>query len=142
MRKRSPIKLLDYGGQWKTKVMQRTSTQEGESRVTFPLHGGTGKKPNISECLYFDFYYYVSYKYNDGLGMTDIGRWLGISHRVGGLMSYWILTQKRTVISRPTFQHITNLEKETYGSKASVKEFNTEISRCFKKKEDLIYDGS
>ena len=46
----------------------------------------TGETPDISE--YFDFCFYddVSYKENDGLGMKAIGRWLGLSHRVGRLM--------------------------------------------------------
>ena len=52
----------------------------------------TGKTPDMSEYLYFGFYDHVSYKENAGLGMTDIIRWLGVFHRVGGLVYYWILT--------------------------------------------------
>ena len=52
----------------------------------------TGETPDISEYLDFGFYDHVSYKENAGLGMTAIGRWLGVSHRVGRLMYYWILT--------------------------------------------------
>ena len=32
------------------------------------------------------FYDHVSYKENTGLGMTAIGRWLGVSHKVCRLM--------------------------------------------------------
>ena len=46
-----------------------------------------------------------------------------------------------TVTSRLTVQCITSLEKETYRIKSSVNEFDTEISRCFKKEENLTYDG-
>ncbi len=73
----------------------------------------TGETVDISEYLDFSFYDHVWYKENAGLGVTLIGRWLGVSHRVGGLMSYWILTQKGTVISRTTVQRVTNLEKQT-----------------------------
>jgi hypothetical protein len=69
--------------------------------------------------------------------VTLIGRWLGVSHRVGGLMSYWIPTIKRTVISRTTVERVTALEKETNEVKAAVVEFNSEISCRFKEEEDL-----
>ena len=42
----------------------------------------TGETLDISEYLYFGLYDHVSYKKNAGLGMTAIGRWLGVSHRV------------------------------------------------------------
>jgi hypothetical protein len=83
----------------------------------------------MSEYLDFGFYDHVSYKENAGLGATAIGRWLGVSHRVGGLMSHWALTQNATVMSRMTVQRVTNLEKETDEMKAGIKEFDAEISR-------------
>jgi hypothetical protein len=142
IRKRVPRKLWDYGVRWTTQVMQRTSTQAGGLRGACPLEDVTGETVDISEYLDFGFYDHVSYKENAGLGMTAIGRWLGVSHRVGGLMSYWILTQTGTVISRTTVQRITNLEKETDETRESIKEFDTEISRRFKEEEDLTYDGA
>ena len=63
--------------------MQRTSTQEGGLIGTGPLQDVTGKTPDISDYLDFGFYYRVSYKENYGLGMTAIGGWMGVSHRVG-----------------------------------------------------------
>ena len=48
----------------------------------------TVKTPEVSDYLDFSFYDHVAYKENVGLGMPDIGRWLGLSHKVGGLMSY------------------------------------------------------
>jgi hypothetical protein len=90
----------------------------------------------------FRFYDHVSFKENAGLGATSIGRWLGVSHRVGGLMSYWVLTIKGTVISHTTVQRVTNLEKETDEVKATVSEIDSEISCRFKEEEDLAYDGA
>jgi hypothetical protein len=142
IRKRVPRRLWDYGVRWTTQVMQRTSTQAGGLRGACPLQDVTGETPDISEYLDFGFYDHVSYKENAGLGETAIGRWLGVSHRVGGLMSYWVLTQRATVISRTTVQRVTNLEKETEEIKESIKEFDTEISRRFKEEEDLTYDGA
>ncbi len=101
IRKRVPRRLWDYGIRWTCQIMQRTSTQAGSLRGDCPLQEVTGETVDISEYLDFSFYDHVWYKENAGLGVTLIGRWLGVSHRVGGLMSYWILTQKGTVISLP-----------------------------------------
>ena len=84
----------------------------------------TGKTTKISEYLDFGFYDHVSYKENDRIGMTAIERWIGVPHRVNGLMSYWIITHNRMVTSITIVQHITSLEKETEEIKASVNEFD------------------
>ena len=73
----------------------------------------TGETPDISEYLDFGFYDWVWYKDNAGLGENHIGRWLGVAHRVGNLMSYWILTEAGHVIARTMVQRITNLELTT-----------------------------
>jgi hypothetical protein len=145
IRNQVPRRLWDYGARWTTQAMQRTSTQAGGLRGACPLQDVTGKTPDMSECLDFGFYDHVSYKENAGLSETAVGRWLGVSHRVGGLMSCWVLTQRATVISQTTAQRVTNLEKETKEIKEikeSIKEFDTEISRRFKEEEDLTYDGA
>ena len=54
--------------------------------------------------------------------MKAIGRWLGVSHRVSGLMSYWILTQNGTVVLKTKFQRLTSLEKDIDEVKASFSE--------------------
>jgi hypothetical protein len=142
IRKRVPRKLWDY--RWTTQVMQHTSTQAGGLGGACPLEDVRGKTVDISEYLDFGFYDHVSYKENAGLGMTAIRRWLGVLHRVGGLMSYWVLTQTAgTVVSRTTVQRITSLEKETDKVKESIKEFDTETSCRFKEEAvDLTYDGT
>ena len=142
MIKRVPRKIWYYGFLWTTQVMQRTPTKECGLRGTFPLKDVTVETPKIYEYLDFGFYGHVSYKENYGLGMMSIRRWLGVSHKDVGIMLYWLLTQKETVISRTTVQHINSLERETDEIKESVNGFDTEISHRFKEEEDLTYDGS
>ena len=48
----------------------------------------TGETPEISKYLEFTFYDWCWYNDNAGLGETELGCWLGVSHRVGSLMSY------------------------------------------------------
>jgi hypothetical protein len=95
---------------------------------------------NILEYLDFGFYDHVSFKENAGLGMTTIRRWLGVSHRVGGLLLYWVLTMPGTVISCTTVKRVTNLEKETDEVKAPVSEFDSKISCRVNEEENLAYD--
>ena len=57
-------------------------------------------------------------------------------------MSYWILTQKGTVISRTTVQNITALEKQTDSFKEAIQEFDTAIKEVFKEDADFGVEGS
>ena len=80
-------------------MMEQTYKQAGGLRVSCTLKDATGDTVEISEYIDFGFYCHVSYKENYGFGETFIVRWLWVSHRPGGLMKYWILTQNRTVTS-------------------------------------------
>jgi hypothetical protein len=92
-----------------------------------PIEQITGETPDISEYLDFGFYDWVWYKDNAGVGENMFGRWLGVSHRVGNLMSYWILTIACRVISRTTVQRITHLELTTSEVNDRCKEYNERI---------------
>ena len=90
---------------WVCEIMQRTSTEAGELNGCTPMELVTGETADKSEYLDFAFYDQVWYHENAGLGERLSGRWLGVSHkvhRVGSLMSYYILTKKCTVITRTT----------------------------------------
>ena len=113
IRKIVTIKLWDYEVRFTTQVIQINYTQSGGLRGILPLKYFTEETPDILEYLDLGLYNHVSYKENSGLGTTAIGRWLGVSHRVNGLMFYWILTQKGTVISRTKFQRLNSLDEDT-----------------------------
>ena len=74
------------------------------------LENVTGDTIDLSE--YLDFYFYDPVWYWDKISGEKIedlpGRWLGISHRVGASMFYWVLNKQGNVISRSTIQHGTN----------------------------------
>jgi hypothetical protein len=76
---------------------------------------------DISEYLDFTFYDCVwSYKDNARISNNMFGRWLAVSHQIGNLMSYWILTANGCVISRTTVQRVVNVElvevQQIYGA--------------------------
>ena len=52
--------------------------------------------------------------------------WLGVSHRVRCLMSYWVLTQQGNIISWTTVSRVTNL-KQVSDSKTHLTDFDNAI---------------
>ena len=84
----------------------------------------TGITPDITEYLDFSFYDWVTFKSNAGLGPSEIGRWIGVSHRVGPLLSYWILPRSGIPISCSTVQRLTMLEQQTEETKQRMSTFD------------------
>lgn len=101
----------------------------------------SGESVDISEYLDFGYYDWAWYKENAGLGETKLGRWLGVSHRTGTLMSYWILTKECQVLSRTTVQRVTNLELQTDENIARCKAFNESTHDRLGKPQYFTPDG-
>ena len=70
-----------------------------------------------------------------------MGHWLGVSHRVGHLMSYWVLTQKGNVISCTTISRVTNLETQVDSTKSRLQEFDTAITDRLNDEAHIIIEG-
>ena len=133
VRKRVPRRVWDYGLRWVCDIQNRTANTSRGLGGRCPLEKITGESVDISEYLDFGFFDRVWFKQNAGLGETKLGRWLGVSHRVGTLMSYWILTAERKVLSRTTVQRITNLELQLDENKARCKEYDESIQPLYGK---------
>ena len=78
-----------------------------------PLEALTGETPDIYQFLDFGLYDRVWFREDAGLGDTKLGRFLGVAHSVGTLMSYWVLTSSGIPITRTTVQRVANLEAQT-----------------------------
>ena len=63
------------------------------------------------------------------MGEPSLGRWLGVSHKVGQAMSYWIITVSGSIISCVTVQRLTNAEKETDEYKTKMREFDEHLDK-------------
>jgi hypothetical protein len=128
VQKNVPQRLWDYGLQWVCDIQNRTSNSSRGLEGRCPLERITGETVDISEYLDFGFYDWVWYRENAGLGETKLGRWLGVSHRVGTLMSFWVLTSTGKVLSRTTVQRVTNLETKVEENKTRMTSFTTMIA--------------
>ena len=86
-----PKRIWDYGLRWVVEIMQRTASNTGTLHGRMGLEKVTGETPEISEHIDFGFYDPCWYKEDAGMGETKMGRWLGVSHKTGSLMSFLVL---------------------------------------------------
>ncbi|KAI2489369.1 hypothetical protein MHU86_25224 [Fragilaria crotonensis] len=126
-----PSRLWDYGLVYISEIQsilaRGPDQRPGVERLT-------GDTVDISEWLDFYFYDRVSYWDEKKMDMTDdqakIGRWLGIAHRVGSNMTYWILTESGTAIARSTVQHLTTADMATAAMQTRLQTFDANLPTC------------
>ena len=107
IRRRVPKRVWDFGLVWESEIYTRTAGKDGRTA----LERITGDTPDISEWLDFEFYDQVWYWDNQHDSKEPkIGRWLGVAHRVGSALCYWVLSDKGQIYARTTVQHITQEE--------------------------------
>jgi hypothetical protein len=61
--------------------------------------------------------------------MKRLGRWLGVSHRVGSDLCYWIVTDSGQVVSKTSVEHVTRDDYLNEDTKAKVKEFEKKLGK-------------
>ena len=129
VRKKVPKRLWDYLIIWicETGNLSVSSSKYAHGRTALEII--TGETPDISEYLDFRFYDWVIYRSNAGMGETSLGRWVGVSHKVGQAMSYWIVTVSGSIISCVTVQRLTEDEKRTYEYKRRMTEFDEHLEK-------------
>lgn len=92
----------------------------------------TGKTPDISEYLDFDFYDLVWYWRAPHSSMTEhtreLARWMGVAHRVGSDMCYWLMPVSGTPVVNSTVQHVTAEDIRDPNIKVRIDDFNTKLA--------------
>lgn len=130
-RKNIPTRLWDYGMTWLCEISNVTANYSRYSNGRTPLEIITGETPDISEYMDFGFYDWVIFRSNAGLGPAELGRWLGVSHRIGKMMSYWILPPSGIPISCVTVQRLTELEKDTTRWQEEMKRYDRGLAERY-----------
>ena len=131
-RSNCPRSLWCYGIPHCAEIMSRTASYAGNLDGRTPLECLTGETVDISEYLDFGFWDRVWYKSDAGIGETKLARFLGISHRVGSLMSYWVLPDSGIPESRTTVQRVTVPESFTEANITRFKQYDEKIAARFK----------
>ena len=89
---------------WEVDIYSRTAVKYGRPA----LEQLTGDMIDIYEWLELEFYDLVWFCNNQSDDTkTMLGRWLGVSHRLGSDLCYWIVSEKGRVLSRTIVQHLT-----------------------------------
>ena len=121
--------------------MQQTASDAGTLHGRTGLEKVTGETPEISEYIDFGFYDPCWYKENAGMGETKMGRWLGVSHKTGSLMSFWVLTPSCHVVSRTSVQRITNLELQEETNKRQMTAFDDAVKEYLRYYNHVLNDS-
>lgn len=125
MKRRVPKRLWDFGITWEGEILSRMCRHNNNHTGIERL---TGDTVDISEWIDFEFYDLCWYwEVPDDGENPMIGRWLGVSHRVGSAMCYWILTSKGNVVARTTVQHVTKQDIIGEGIMDRIREYHREL---------------
>lgn len=135
-----PDRLWDYTISYVCETGNITANSSRYSNSRCPLEIITGDTPEISEYLDFPYYGWVTFRQNAGLGPLELGRWLGVSHRVGPMMSYWILPSSGIPISCTTVQNLTYLEQQTDEWKRKMEAFSRGLDDKWKAQSAQLPD--
>ena len=140
-----PGRLWDYGLKWESEIMSRTARgpleRTGVERIT-------GNTPDISEWIDFEMYDLVWFwdtmqrlkdPSEDG-GSRRLGRWIGIAHRIGSDLCYWVLPETGVPMARTTVQHVTELDLKTDEIKEKVKVFESKLRERLRDENHIIKD--
>ena len=92
----------------------------------------TGRTPDISEYLDFDFYDLVWYwrMPNPSLSQHDreLARWMGVAHRVGSDMCYWLMPVSGVPVVNSSVQHVTAEDLRNPQVIERVEDFNSRLN--------------
>jgi hypothetical protein len=129
-RKRAPKSLWDFAAVWRAELRQVIAYDNPNLRGRNGYEFVTGNTRDISEYLDFDWYDYAWFW--DELEQfpgekRKLCRWLGVSHRVGQAMCYWVLPKSGKPISRSSVQPVTPQEMETEQWKNAKDELDKQI---------------
>lgn len=147
-----PMRLWDFVLDYVVDTMNLTVNYSRYSDGRVPLEIITGITPDITEYLDFTIYGWVYFRADGQLGENEIGRWLGVSHRVGPAMTYWILPKSGRPISCDTVQNVTEADKQKPNVMRQMDEWEKAVGHLWDSKsgewnwaknvseEDLMFD--
>jgi hypothetical protein len=88
--------------------------------------------PDISEWLDFEFYDLVWWlDHPVKLNMTDylhwLACWLGVSHRVGSDLCYWLMMESGNIMLKTLVEHVTRDNYLQADKKSEIEDFNQKL---------------
>jgi len=108
----APTDFWCYALEWAAKVTSLTAHPLLTLHARTPEENITGRTPDISEYAHFSFFEWVWYREQTAFPEADmrLARWVGVATDVGQALTYWLLTDKCTIISRSSVIHLRDYE--------------------------------
>jgi hypothetical protein len=141
LKKKVPQRLWDYGFTWICEIKNICANMSKYADGRTPLEIITRETHDISEYLDFEFYDWVLYRGNAGLGEIELAQWLGVSHRVGRLMFNWILPESGIPVSATTVQRMTNDERSIDEMRSRITQNEDKLKVLFDMPSAIISNG-
>ena len=127
--KNVPRRLWCLMLEWQARLMQLIPRGHDE-RTGYELV--TGRTPDISEYCDFDFYDLVWFWPNTTASHTDknrqLARWVGVAHRIGSTMCYYLIPESGLLIANTSVQHVIRDDYMNQDIKRQIDEFNAKLT--------------
>jgi hypothetical protein len=137
--KNVPKRLWDFGLVHEARILSMIA--RGSDGIP-GLEKLTGDTIDITEYLDFDFYDLVWFHdepaQNSG---PKLGRWLGVSHRVGSALCYHIIKENGSIESRTTVQHVPREDLIKPEIAKQVTDFDLSLRERLNDKNFHLEDG-
>jgi Reverse transcriptase (RNA-dependent DNA polymerase) len=138
-----PRRLWDFGLVYESEILARMA--RGDDRRT-GYEEVTGQTPDISEWLDFEFYDLVwwldrSIKPNVTDVQRRLARWLGVSHRVGSDLCYWLITDSGKIVSKTSVEHVIRDDYLNPETATQIDDFHSKLSTALHD-DNFVIDGA
>jgi hypothetical protein len=127
---KAPDRLWDFCATYHSEIRNFTA------HPLFNLHGRTpyevvtGQTPDISEYTEYAWYDTIWY-YDQEVAFPDdkrkLAKWLGVAHRVGQALCYYMLPERGCVIVRSTVQSLSQDDKQSEIVQRTIQQLNDQI---------------
>jgi hypothetical protein len=128
-RTNSPLCLWDFCAQYIIELCNRIARPLPQLHGRTPYEVITGNTPDISEFPEFTWYQPVWYLESTTFPAQTkhLARWLGVAHKVGQAMCYWLLPISAIPIARTTIQEVSQHELQSEDFQRQLTQFDNAV---------------
>ena len=142
--RRVPMRLWCYAVEYYSDIHSLTvpGMYRNKGRTGYEIVYGT--TPDISEYVEFQFYDYCWYwdtPQSYPHVKKQMGRWLGVSHRVGQAMVFWVMNKNGKVVSRSTVVPLDQDDYQVDDNKVRMTDLDHAISTKIGDYRNAINEG-
>jgi hypothetical protein len=133
----TPLSLWDFCCQYTVELRNRLTRPLPQLHGRTPHEVLTGNTPDISEYVEFSWYQPVWYYVSDVFPQQNkfLARWIGVAHRIGQAMCYWLLPASGIPIARTTIQAISPLELDSAECQEGKRQLDEKIKNRAQRSE-------